>query len=204
MGKTATKDKSTGQLPLFYPEDFESNDGMLTTVWGPPMWHYLHTMSFNYPVNPSKQDKKNYREFVLKLRYTLPCGKCRENLKKNLKKFPILGRHMKNRASLSLYIFDLHELINKMLGKTSNLTYNQIRERYEHFRSRCSKAKTRKKRTTEKGCTEPLTGEKSKCVLNIVPRSDKSKTFNMDKQCEKVRISVGGETLVPISDSSLS
>ena len=20
-------------------------------VWGPSMWHYLHTMSFNYPVN---------------------------------------------------------------------------------------------------------------------------------------------------------
>jgi hypothetical protein len=203
MRKTATKEK---KLPLFYPEDFESNDGMLTTVWGPPMWHYLHTMSFNYPVNPSRQDKKNYREFVLKLRYTLPCGKCRENLKRNLKKFPLSSRHMKNRSTLSLYIFDLHELINKMLGKTSNLTYDQIRERYEHFRSRCSSGKTRKKRKTdkEKGCTEPLTGEKSKCVLNIVPRSDKCETFNMDKQCEKVRISVGGQTLVPIANPSLS
>jgi hypothetical protein len=202
VGKTLRKEKP---LPLFYPEDYESNDGMLTTVWGPPMWHYLHTMSFNYPVNPSKQDKRNYREFILKLRYTLPCGKCRENLKRNLKKFPILGRHMKNRGTLSLYIFELHELINKMLGKSSNLTYEQIRERYEHFRSRCTNKNTRKTRKTnkEKGCTEPLTGEKSKCVLNIVPKSDKCETFNMDKQCEKVRISVGGKTLVPIQNPSL-
>lgn len=196
MGKT--KKKKT-DVSVFYPEDFESNDGMLTTVWGPPMWHYLHTMSFNYPVKPTKKDKKNYREFILKLEYTLPCGKCRENLRKNFKKFPLSGRHMKTRDTLSRYMFDLHELVNKMLNKKSNLSFNQIRERYEHFRSRCSKTKTRK--IKEKGCTEPLTGEKSKCILKIVPRSEKSETFNMDKQCEKVRISVGGETLIPISHS---
>ena len=193
MGKNKTLKKKSKVFPLFYPEDYQSNDGMLTTVWGPPMWHYLHTMSFNYPVNPTKKDKKNYRDFILKLQFTLPCGKCRENLKRNLKKFPLTSRNLKSRASLSLYIYELHELINKMLGKKSNLSYIQIRERYEHFRSRCSK--TQKSKTDkEKGCTEPLTGEKSKCVLKIVPRSEKCKTFNMDKQCEKVRISFGGET----------
>jgi len=191
--------KTKRKLSVFYPEDFESNDGMLTTVWGPPMWHFLHTMSFNYPVNPTKRDKKHYREFVLKLEYTLPCGKCRDNLKRNFQKLPLSVHHMKTRATFSHYIYDLHELVNKMLGKKSNLTYIQIRERYEHFRSRCSKKTRRKKR--EKGCTEPLTGEKSKCILKIVPRSEKCETFNMDKQCEKVRISVGGETLIPISES---
>lgn len=196
MSKTK---KKKSDVSVFYPEDFESNDGMLTTVWGPPMWHYLHTMSFNYPMKPTTKDKKHYREFILKLEYTLPCGKCRENLKRNFKKFPLSVRHMKTRDTLSRYMFDLHELVNKMLGKKSNLTFNQIRERYEHFRSRCSKKTRRVKTEKEKGCTEPLTGEKSKCILKIVPRSEKSETFNMDKQCEKVRISVGGETLIPIS-----
>ena len=198
MGKTLKKDGSSPSV--FYPEDYESNDGMLTTVWGPPMWHYLHTMSFNYPVKPTKKDKTQYREFLLKLQYTLPCGKCRENLKKNFKKLPLSVRHMKTRGTFSRYVYDLHELVNTMLNKKSNLTFNQVRERYEHFRSRCSKKKTRK--VKEKGCTEPLTGEKSKCVLNIVPRSKKGDTFNMDKQCEKVRISVGGETLIPISQTT--
>jgi len=112
----------------------------------------------------------------------------------------LTSRNLKSRGNLSLYIYELHELVNKMLGKKSNLSYDQIRERYEHFRSRCSSRKTTRKRK-EKGCTEPLTGEKSKCILNIVPRSEKCETFNMDKQCEKVRISIGGETLVPISHS---
>ena len=25
---------------------YQSGDGMVTSVWGPPLWHYLHTMSF--------------------------------------------------------------------------------------------------------------------------------------------------------------
>ena len=66
---------------------YQSGDGMLTSVWGPPLWHYLHVMSFNYPVKPTKEDKEHYREFVCNLRHVLPCRYCRENLKKNLKLF---------------------------------------------------------------------------------------------------------------------
>ena len=43
---------------------------------------------------------------------------------------------------------------------------------------------TRKK---EKGCTEPLYGKKSKCIIKIVPKEDKCKTFQMDEKCKKTR-----------------
>ena len=191
----------TASVPIFNTKDFESNDGMLTTVWGPPMWHYLHTMSFNYPVKPSTEDKKHYRQFIDTLQYVLPCGKCRENLKKNFRKLPLTNEVMASRHTFSRYIYDLHELINTMLKKKSNLTYDQVRERYEHFRSRCSKtsslrktrrnSKSKTKSKTpkkEKGCTDPLTGEKSKCVLQIIPRSDPTESLTVDKKCEKVRI----------------
>ena len=68
---------------VFTINDYNSNDGMLTSVWGPGMWHYLHSMSFNYPINPTHDDKIHYRQFILSLRNVLPCGKCRKNLKKN-------------------------------------------------------------------------------------------------------------------------
>mgnify|MGYP001482058269 CR=1 FL=1 len=42
--------------------DYKSSDGMLTSVWGPSLWHFLHTVSFNYPVRPTKKDKENYNE----------------------------------------------------------------------------------------------------------------------------------------------
>jgi hypothetical protein len=180
---------------VFTKKDYNAGDGMLTSVWGAPMWHYLHTMSFNYPVNPTPQDKTHYRNFVLNLQYVLPCKYCRINLKNNFKKKPLQMCDMANRETFSRYIYELHETVNKMLKKNSNLTYCEVRERYEHFRSRCTEEKpkvfTFKKSVTrrkkEKGCTEPLYGKKSKCVINIVPQEDKSKTFKMDKKCIKTR-----------------
>ena len=80
---------------------------------------------------------------------------------------------MKSRATFSRYIYELHELINKMLNKKSNLSYCDVRERYEHFRSRCTEEKqkififkhSKTQKMKEKGCTEPLYGKKSKCVM---------------------------------------
>jgi hypothetical protein len=110
---------------------------MLTSVWGPGLWHTLHTMSFNYPVSPTLEDKTHYRDFILNLQNVLPCGKCRKNLKMNFKHLPLKMSDMKSRDTFSRYIYNLHELVNKMLKKKSNLTYCDVRERYEHFRSRC-------------------------------------------------------------------
>ena len=188
---------------VYSKEDYNSGDGMLTSVWGPSMWHFLHTMSFNYPVNPTTEDKINYRDFIYSLRNVLPCKYCRMNLKNNLDKVPITAENMKNRDNFSKYIYHLHETVNKMLNKKSNLTYEDVRERYEHFRSRCTEEKpkvfrfltkiksnnqkTRKHSKKEKGCTEPLYGKKSKCIIKIVPQEDKSATFQMDKKCIKIR-----------------
>jgi hypothetical protein len=189
LPKKYTRKTSNSKTKLvFHASQYESNDGMLTTVWGPPLWHYLHTMSFNYPVKPTAKDKKNYRDFVLNLVNVLPCGKCRKNLEGNFRKLPLLKEYMKTRWTFSKYIFDLHELVNKMLKKQSGLTFEMVRDRYEHFRSRCTKTKKKMKKKTENGCTEPLTGEKSKCVLHIVPRSKECDTFQIDKQCEMVKI----------------
>ena len=172
---------SNGFQMIYSNDDYNSNDGMLTSVWGPSMWHYLHTMSFNYPVKPTKDIKMNYFKFIYSLRNVLPCGKCRKNLHANFKKLPLKMCHMESRTTFSKYIYDLHELINSMLGKKSNLTYEMIRDRYEHFRARCVRdVKVLKPLTpSEKGCVEPLYGQKTKCVLRIVPQSEKCDTFQV-------------------------
>jgi hypothetical protein len=181
---------------VFSKKDFNSGDGMVTKIWGPVAWTLIHTISFNYPINPTEEDKKHYRDFIISLQHVLPCKYCRMNLTNNFKQKPLNMCHMKNRETFSRYVYELHELVNKMLHKKSNLTYCDVRERYEHFRSRCTEEKpkvfTFKKTKTvknkkEKGCTEPLYGKKSKCVINIVPQEDKSATFKMDKKCIKTR-----------------
>lgn len=195
MGRTKKKRKKgkKGTKKVYSKGDFASGDGMLTSVWGPSLWHYLHTMSFNYPVKPTKQDKKSYKAFVINLKNVLPCGYCRLNFVKNLKSVPLRAFDLKNRCNFSKWMFRLHEHINKMLGKKSNLTFVKVQERYEHFRARCTIdiggktkiVKTRKKK--EKGCVEPLYGKKSKCVIKIVPKETKGETFQMDDRCKKKR-----------------
>jgi hypothetical protein len=117
---------------------------------------------------------------------------------------------MENRDAFSKYVYRLHEIVNKMLGKSSKLTYCDVRERYEHFRSRCTLNDDTKKvfnfnvfannhekdengkekekeKEKEKGCTEPLYGEKSKCVLKIIPENERGPTFTIDNKCVKRR-----------------
>jgi len=178
---------------VFTKKQYNSGDGMLTSVWGPSMWHYLHTMSFNYPVEPTKENKHYYKEFVKNLQYTLPCKYCRINLKNNFKAHPIKECHMKDRESFSRYVYELHELVNKMLNKKSGLKYCDVRERYEHFRARCSNEKLKifkfnKTKRKEKGCTEPLYGKKAKCIIKIVPHEKKCKTLEIDNKCLKSKI----------------
>jgi hypothetical protein len=184
--KTRKSSKSIKKR-VYTEKEYNSGDGMLTYVWGPPKWHYLHTMSFNYPVNPTKKIKMEHKKYIMSLQYTLPCRHCRENLRKNLKMMPLTMTHLKNRNTFSRYIYELHELVNKMLGKRSGLSYEDVRERYEHFRSRCIEPKSIHKSTVskkEKGCTTPLYGTKSKCILHIVPKTDKyGGSIQIDKRC---------------------
>ena len=183
----------------FKKKDFYSGDGMLTTVWGPSQWHFLHTMSFNYPVDPTVEDKKHYKDYILSLRHILPCKYCRQNLTTNLKANPITADDMKNRDRFSRYVYKLHETVNKMLKKKSGLSYCDVRERYEHFRSRCTDEKPQlfslerqkkgkfTRKNQEKGCTEPLYGKKAKCVIKIVPQEEKCPTMQIDEKCLKER-----------------
>ncbi len=176
---------------VYSKEDYQSNDGMLTKIWGACMWHYLHTMSFNYPVHPTNEQKNHYRNFILNLQNVLPCGKCRENLKKNMKKLPLTMKDMESRESFSKYVYELHEVVNKMLKKKSGLTYEEVRERYEHFRARCKTEKKTPdlgKTKKENGCVIPLIGKKSKCVLKIIPDEVKCKALTIDKKCNAVKI----------------
>ena len=190
--RNKTKKKSSY---VFTKNDYNSGDGMMTSVWGPPMWHFLHTMSFNYPINPTAEDKKYYSDFVYSLRHVLPCKYCRINLTSNLKANPIRECHLKSRETFSKYIYRLHEIVNKRLDKKSGLSYCDVRERYEHFRSRCTKNDPPPKifnfaKKKEKGCTEPLYGHKAKCILSIVPQTKDVPSFHVDDKCIKHRADV--------------
>lgn len=199
MTTTATRRRAAAgasrrRSSVFGKQDYNSGNGMMTDVWGPAQWHVMHTISFNYPVHPSPEQRRWYRDYVLGLQHVLPCGKCRENLAKNLQRLPLRMAHLRDRASFSRYIYDLHELVNAMLHKKSGLSYAQVRDRYEDFRARCTppgptttiSKVCASSSVPERGCTEPLVGIKQRCMIRIVPRSTEGDALVVDDACHVV------------------
>ena len=93
---------------------------------------------------------------------------------------------MESRDTFSRYMYDLHECVNKMLKKKSHLTFCEVRERYEHFRARCTTDTIKIKPSSEKGCTEPLyKGQKAKGIIKIVPQQLKCTSLSIDNRCLK-------------------
>ena len=188
----------------FTAMDLNSRDGFLTGVWGPSLWMTLHTISMNYPCNPTAQQKRQFKAFFDGLQHVLPCGKCRDNLVSNLKTTKYSTKVFRNRDSLAKWVYNLHACVNSMLGKNTPLSYEEMRHTFENFRARCGLEQKERScppqaqrrspsaqnggggsasRVRESGCTVPVTGIKSKCVLRIVPVGRRTKTFKVHRRC---------------------
>ena len=133
---TKKNKKSKKSKYIFTREDYNSDNGMMTYIWGPSLWHSLHTMSFNYPVKPTNQQKNEYLKFFKSLKDVLPCKYCRQNYTENIKVIKLNKSTMKNRNTLSRWLYNLHNHINKQLGKNVNISYEEVRDRYEHNESK--------------------------------------------------------------------
>jgi len=170
-------------MPRKTNADYESNDGFSTAIWGPPMWHILRTISFNYPVNPTQAQKEGYRTHLLSLKYVLPCGACRRNYEKNLKAAKFSNRVFKNRHTFARFMYRLEQNVHKMTTGEAKLpvSFQQRRAQYECFRAKCAKSK----RGEEKGCIVPKNYVKSVCSVNVVPCSEakNAKSFSIDPNC---------------------
>ena len=171
--------------PVFKKENYCSNDGFSTMIFGQILWFQLHLISFNFPVNPTLEQKKNYYDYVNLLQKSIiPCKVCRDNLKNNLKSCKWGMNKLKNRNTFSKFIYDLHNKVNIMTGKPKyDKTYEEVRDIYENFR-----AKTPIHHKKEKGCTKQIYGKTSKCLIKIVPKTSKQKSSINEKcLCKNVK-----------------
>jgi FAD-linked sulfhydryl oxidase len=78
-------------------------------IWGPSAWMFLHTITLNYPENPTYQDKHSYKVFFDSLKNVIPCPKCRGHYKQNLIQFPI---QLNSKKELSQWLIDIHNQVN--------------------------------------------------------------------------------------------
>ena len=110
---------------------------MQTDSWGPHAWITLHNVSFGSPEILDSDDKKNYTAFYTDLRCILPCSLCRTAFK-NMIKYINIDEYIDSRDGLTYWVFILHNLVNKKLGKELE-TFDNVIYQYENTRARCGK-----------------------------------------------------------------
>lgn len=102
---------------------------MKPEIWGPHAWIFLHSVTFDYPDNPSPHIKEQFKNFFESLQYILPCEMCREHYKHNLKRFPITNNVLKSRKNLIEWLIDIHNNVNKS-NKKPKLKYQEVVKKY--------------------------------------------------------------------------
>jgi hypothetical protein len=110
---------------------------MNVTKWGPGAWVYLHTITFNYPLNPTNFDKKRYADFFNLNELMLPCKYCRQSYEVYIKFMPI-EPFLESREGVTYWLYRLHDLINKKLF-TKSPSFEEVVAKYEKIRAGCSK-----------------------------------------------------------------
>lgn len=87
---------------------------MNTQIWGPGTWLFIHSVCLNYPETPTQKDKERVVQFFTLLGEVLPCKYCRDNYQEHTAANPI---RPDSRKELVCWSIDLHNMVNKKLGK---------------------------------------------------------------------------------------
>ena len=157
------------------------NNGIISKIWGPPGWLFLHCITMGYPEkienNPKKknyndhqQRKRSTEEFFILIGDVLPCGACRRSYKEFIKIHPI-DDHLDTRVDLARWFYDIHNLVNDKLDvpqKDRPKDFNDFYNRYEQYRSKCGK----------KRCAKPTDGIAKKSIIRIIGKDGKDYCIN--------------------------
>ena len=47
--------------------DDNKNNGLITKIWGEHMWESIHCIAFGYPVEPTCEQKEQYKDFFIQI-----------------------------------------------------------------------------------------------------------------------------------------
>lgn len=129
-----------------------ANNGLLTKIWGPAAWTFLHSCAFGYPLNPTNEDKIHFKNFYDGLKYILPCKYCRDSYSVFITEddTKLDERALESRDSLTKWLYNIHQKVNNKLNVKYNITYDEYVNKYESFRAKCVK------NPIVDGCNMPL------------------------------------------------
>ena len=111
---------------------------MNVNKWGNHGWEFLHTITFNYPINPTIDDKNRYKNFFKNVGEMLPCKYCRDSYKIYYKHVPI-KHFIDSREGVTYWLYYIHNLVNDKVFKKNHTDFEDVVRKYEGFRAGCAK-----------------------------------------------------------------
>lgn len=146
-------------------KDSNANNGLITKIWGPGFWSAFHSTAFGYPIEPTEENKRDFLNFYQTIAKILPCKYCRDSYSQFIKEPELLLNLdvMKNRETLTYWTYKMHNRVNKKLGVDYGLSFENVKERFECYRAKCSSNANKK----YKGCVIPLSKKNGYIVADI-------------------------------------
>ena len=95
----------------------------MTAIWGPMGWMTLHSISVNYPENPSSLDIQLLNTYMDAFGECITCPHCKQDFASMFPKYKSLHPEWSSsRYNLFLAILRMHNTVNRKLDKPSPKT----------------------------------------------------------------------------------
>lgn len=135
-------------------------------IWGPHAWFFLHTITFNYPDNPNKEDKINMKDYIYSFSKIIPCYTCKKHFMEQLKETPITDNVLNSREKLIDWMINAHNVVNKRNGKKV-WTTDEVMKYYSKIYSSGNNNNNNNSLDNNEKCTKCKKKEKSN-FFNII------------------------------------
>lgn len=126
---------------------------MQSNKWGPLGWDFSHAVTFNYPLEPTREEKQQYKNYFVSFSIILPCRICSNSFKFFYENLPI-NDYLEDRNGITYWLYIIHNLVNLKLGNPI-VHFKDVILKYENMRARCGNINTKDKQILE-DCQLPL------------------------------------------------
>mmetsp|Transcript_3158 Transcript_3158/g.9441 ORF Transcript_3158/g.9441 Transcript_3158/m.9441 type:complete len:215 (-) Transcript_3158:194-838(-) len=97
-------------------------------VWGPPTWFFLHSVTLALPERVPPEQQREFSSLMLAMQKLLPCPGCSKHLVGHMREHP-LEPHLGTRDGLVQWMIDIHNMVNRDIGKPE-LTKEEVLRLY--------------------------------------------------------------------------
>jgi len=105
-------------------------------IWGPELWKSIHSIAYGFPDNPTDEEKAEAKKFISSLPDMLPCKFCQKHFKEKLNKLP---PNVDSKIEFFNWTIDIHNLVNKQLGKPIRTRSDIHRHYKDTYSSSCDR-----------------------------------------------------------------